>query len=201
MASQLLKSDDTVDGNAVLEEDDRRKHLNLELADEEWALFGINADKSCLQVCPTDFVKMHVYNLASLEILVEKGANDVVCVGNCGQELLLGDLGVRTMAQRLICLIFGVLLAGGRDSLSCHVAKHALFLLIQLEVGVFLCLGAFSLLSTFVGLVETEGLNFGLLRGHHFLLHHRGLILDGLLEDHVSEKVTCQLIVCFHVYF
>ena len=146
-------------------------------------------------------MKVHVYYLASLEVLVEKGANYVVCVGNCGQELLLCDFDVRTVPQRLICLFFFVFGAGSGDSLSCHVAEHAFFLLIQLEVRVFFLLGALSLFYARVWLVQTKGLNFGLLRGHHFLLHHLSLILDGLLEDHVSEKVTCQLVVCFHVYF
>ena len=112
---------------------------------------------------------------------------------------MLGDLDVRAVAQRLIRLFFLVFFAGGGDSLSCHVAKHALFLLVQLEIGVFFLLGALSLLDARVRLVQTKGLNFGLLRRLHFILHHLGLVLDGLLEDHVSEKVTSQLIVCFHV--
>ena len=90
-------------------------------------------------------MKVHVYYLASLEVLVEKGANYVVCFGNCGQELLLCDFDVRTVPQRLICLFFLVFGSGGGDSFSSHVAKHAFFLLIKLEVGVFLLLGALSL--------------------------------------------------------
>ena len=77
-----------------------------------------------------DLVQVHVDYLAPLEVLVVKGANHVVCLGHCWQELLLRDLDISAMTQRLICLVFLVLSACRLHSFRSHLPKHSLFVLI-----------------------------------------------------------------------
>ena len=141
---------------------------------------------------------MHVYDLASLEVFVEKGANDVVGSRDGWQELLFRNLDVRTMAPCYVGAFFLVLGACGRHALLGHCPHHTFFLLIHCKVRVFLFLRSLTLLRSRIGLFDLE-LRGRLLRGHHLFLDHGGLVGDGLLQNHVSKEVTRELIVCLHI--
>ena len=67
-----------------------------------------------------NFLQVHVDNLASLEVLVEKGANHVVGLGHGGQELLFGDLLVVAVAEGEVRALLLVFEFSGRNTLLCH---------------------------------------------------------------------------------
>ena len=199
LAAYLFKACDSVNGHSIFKEDDCREHLNLQLGHKERALFGINANKACLSVKLADLVEVHVHDLASLEVFVEKGANDIVGSRDGWQELLFCNLDVRTVASCNVGAFFFVLGACGRHALLGHCSHHTFFLLIHSEVRVFLFFRSLTLLRSRIGLFDLELRGCRLLRGHHLFLDHGGLVGDGLLHNHVSEEVTRKLVVRLHI--
>ena len=198
LAAELFEADDAVDGDSVLEQDDSREHLDHKLFHEEWALFCVNSDEASLQVHFADLVQVHVHDFASLKVLVEEGANDIVSLRDCLQELLLSDLSVGSMAHGDVGSLFRVVSPCGAKALCCHGAHNALILLVHGEVGVLLFLRAFDITMSNVGLVHAVRFDLCLLGCDHFTLHLGGFVGNGLFEDHVSEKVTSELVICCH---
>ena len=147
----------------------------------------------------TDLTKMHVHDLASLEVLVEECNDHIVGLGDGGQEFLLGDFCISSVAQSLVSSSLFVLLSGSLNACLCHVTKHTFFFLVKGEIGIFFTFRAFSLLYSCIWLVKTKGVYLSLLSGHllcHVLL---SLILDGLLHDHISEEISSEFVVSFHL--
>lgn len=190
LAANFLKTTYTIDSHSVLKHNNRGQHLDVQLADEEGALFCVDAHKARFEVNSANFLHVHVDNLASLEVLVEKGANHVVSLGHRGQEILLRDLLIGAVTQGYVRALFFVVHLRDRHALRCHEAHQLLFILVHREIGVLFSLRSLALLSSRIWLVESERIDLSLLGCHHFVLHHLSLVLDGLLEDHVSEQIT-----------
>ena len=76
---------------------------------------------------------MHVHDLTSLEVLVVEVAQYELAAGHIGQELLLGDLGVLSMALNEVLLLLLVVVFHLRHP---HLADapHDLFLLVVSEL-------------------------------------------------------------------
>lgn len=123
LTTELLKAHDAVDCHPVLEKHDCGQNLDLELVDEEGALFGVDSNESRLGVHPADFVQVHVHDFASLEVFVEKGAHHVVCARHSGQELLFDDLSVCAVALRDVCALLLEFGARRHQSFLSHLAQ------------------------------------------------------------------------------
>ena len=83
---------------------------------------------------PANFFHMHVHNLTSLEIFVEKGDHDILGLGHKWKELLLSNLGVSSVAEGLVDLILLVVLLHSGHSLFSKGPHHLLLILIDGEV-------------------------------------------------------------------
>jgi len=196
-ATQLLEADDATDGHAILEQNNCGEHLNIEFLHEEGALLGIDADEASLSVDLADFEHVHVYDFASLEVLVEKGANHVVGLCHGRKELQLGDLSICAVSVSNISALFVVVSSSISYALLSDPAQHGLFLFIHCEVGVDLLLLQVVTVCR-ICLVVME-VFLGLLSGHVLCLDHSGFVFDSLLHHHLSEQVSRQLVVCLHV--
>ena len=112
-AAQLFKAHNAVNRNSIFKQNQRRQHLNLQLLNKEGCLFCVQSHKPSFRVRHRNLLQMHVNNLAALEVLVEEGAHNVVCLGYRRQKLLLHNLCVRAMAERLVYLLLLVCFFAG----------------------------------------------------------------------------------------
>lgn len=113
--TEFIETADSVDSDAVAEADDGRKHLDVQLADEERALFGVDSHELGLLVELGNLVQMHVYDLAPFEVFVEESDNDELRSSDLREELLLGDFVVLTVAVDKVLLLLGLLSFNGGD--------------------------------------------------------------------------------------
>lgn len=177
-----------VNGDTVLEKNDRGKHLDRELLDEEWALFGVDADEASLNVLLANEVHVLVHDLAALEVSVEKGANHVISLSDGRQEFLLGNLGVGAMAHREVRTLNGVLFAGSFQAIERHLAHHALLIVIHCEIRIlFLRNNIISGFLCLLNALNSESVNLRLCFCRLLGVDHSGLIGDGLLKDHIAK--------------
>ena len=111
LASQIIKTDNAIDSDAIHEHNDRGQHLDAQLVHEEWTPLRIHPHEPGLFVLSANVVQVHVDDLAPLEVLVEKGDHNVLGLRHERQELSLDDLCVRAVAQssvRLLLFVFGL---------------------------------------------------------------------------------------------
>jgi len=128
---------------------------------------------------------MHVHDLTSLEVLVVEVAQHELAAGHIGQELLLGDLGVLSMALNEVLLLLLVVVFHLRHP---HLADapHDLLLLVISELFILqlvVVVAAMQQVALCRWIVEIAFLVLEL------LLHLDGLVVDGLLHDHVREDL------------
>ena len=196
LAANLIEANDSVDGHAIFEAYNRRQHLNLELLDEKGRLFGVNLDKQGFDVLSADLLKVHIDDLAPLKVLVEEGDHDVVSLRDRRQELLLNDLSISTVALGdLLSLLLIVSTCSGQ-SLLCHLTHHFLLLSVHCEVWILFLVVVLSR-GALVRPIDREIDAFSL--SSHLSLDHGSLVFNGLLHDHLSEQITCELCVRLHL--
>ena len=82
--------------------------MYLQFTGKEGALLSIYSDKSSLLMGLADLLQVHVHNLTPLEVLVEEGNHHILGLGYQGEELLLCDLNVCSMAQSFVYLLLCV---------------------------------------------------------------------------------------------
>jgi len=133
-----------------------------------------------------DPLNMHVYNLASHEILVEKGNTHIFCLCNCWQELLFSDLDVSTVAQNsipLLLFIVGFYLLQA----SLLISPHNFFRLVVVHQVIHLIFQIGSLFKLF-GLLFFIKISLNActtVRILQLLFHHARFVLDSFLEYHL----------------
>ena len=72
--------------------------MYLELAYEEWAFFSVDFNKLSFGVDLGDVGKVHVHDLASLEVSMEEMKHYKRGLSNNREEFFLGDLSILTVA-------------------------------------------------------------------------------------------------------
>jgi hypothetical protein len=158
----------------------------LQLLNEEWRTLCIQSHEAALLMLTNDPLNVHVDNLASHEILVEKGNAYVFCLGNCWQELLFSDLDVSSVAQSPIPLLLFVV---GLDLLHASLLKspHNFFRLVVVHQVIHLIIQIGSLFKLF-GLLFFVVISLNActaVRILQLLFHHARFVLDSFLEYHL----------------
>lgn len=127
---------------------------------------------------------VHVDNLASGKVLVEKGDANVLGLGDRGQELLFSNLSVGTVAKSSILLFLLVISFHGFHALFFERSHYFFRFFVHKVIKLVVKIRSLLLLlliilfvisfnpSATVGVVE-------------LLLHHSGLVFNGLLKHHL----------------
>ena len=175
--AELLKAYNLVYRNAILEAYNGRQSSNLEFVHKEWSPFGVDLDEKCLSVIRSDFLQMHVNDLAPLKIFVEKGANYILRLSHGRQEFSLENLAVSTRAQGFVLLVLLVLLLHLGKPLLFKIPHEFLFFFVhEIEIVLFIIL--FKFFDLFIVLAESFGsFSFCLFL---LFLKHLGLVSDSL---------------------
>lgn len=184
LAAQLFEANNMVNSNTVNETYDGWQHLDLQFGHEEGTLFSINLDNQGLSMTLHYLLHVHVYDLASFEVFVEEMNDGILSLGYTGQEFLLRNFAIGTMALLEIFNLLFLLCFQFLHSLEAE-ALNDLIVTVGIEVRitiVILCTFFFNLTNT----VQELGLL-------HFFLHLRRLVLDSFLHHHFVENISCNL--------
>lgn len=193
LVAHVSKADDAVHSDTIDEADDGWKHLNLQLLNEEGRLLGVEEDELGLGVRSSYLSQVHVYDLAPLEVLMIEVAHHELATSHVGQELLLGDLGVLSVAlDEVLLLLLVDVLHLCHPSLS-NVSHDLLLFFPESVVIVVLVLPVVVTVVMHQAALVRQVVQVPLLI-LEFLLDLDGLVLDGLLHDHVREDLRGHLL-------
>ena len=143
-----------------------------------------------------DFLKMHVDNFAPLEVFVEKGANNILSLGNCGEEFSLKDFRISSCAKCFVFLILLVLFLHLSKPLLFELSHKLLFFFVHhvIEIVVFLFFDLFFIILSDCLLMFP--LHFFLLFLELFsfvsdCLGNSKFLIDLMGKAHVIELIHC----------
>ena len=128
--SHIGKAHDSVHCHSINKADDSGEHLNLQLLNEERALFSVEVQELGLDMSLCDLTEVHVHNLASLEVFVIEMANYELASCHVREEFGLSDFSVLTMAFNLVLLKLLIVVFEFSYATLSNVAHDLLLLII-----------------------------------------------------------------------
>ena len=143
----------------------------------------------------SNFLKVHVDNFAPLEVFMEKGANNILSLGNCGEEFSFKDFRISSCAKCFVFLILLILFLHLSKSLLFKLSHELLFFLVHVvKIVVFLFFHLFFII------LPDSLLMFSL---HFFLLFlellsfvsdclgNSKFLIDLMGKAHIIELIHC----------
>ena len=182
LSSKILKAYNSVHGYSINETYYCWQHLHIQLRHKEWAFLGVNFDEMRLSMLSRNSVEMHIDNLAPLEVLVIEMHNNKSGLGDHLEELILGNLGVLSVAVGDILGMLDLLLLHGSQSDVSH-RFHDMVVTVAVVIVIAVVLELFIIImADDIALVV-----------FHLLLHLDSFVFDSFLHDHLVEEFTLHL--------
>mmetsp|Transcript_10669 Transcript_10669/g.29429 ORF Transcript_10669/g.29429 Transcript_10669/m.29429 type:complete len:262 (+) Transcript_10669:367-1152(+) len=179
---QSLEPHQPIDGRAVLEHDERRQRLELELGSKERCLLSIESQELARCVLLNDLAQMHVHDLATFKVFVEEmHGHEFGGAGAFRQELILRDGAVVLVAFGNVLHAFDLLLFELLQAALAECLHGAIIVQVIIEVAVieavvvvFFTFGLFAVAAVVVGCVGGLHVQWSLLVLLLLLLRHHG---------------------------